>query len=89
MPHPRFSREEIARRGDDLYERSIHTRVKDDFDGKIVVMDIETGEYEIVDTMLEGADRLLARRPDATLYSLRIGYDAVYSFGGSTLRRTK
>lgn len=89
MPHPRFSREEIARRGDDLYERSIHTRVKDDFDGKIVVMDIETGEYEIVDTMLEGADRLQARRPDATLYSLRIGYDAVYSFGGSTLRRTK
>ena len=89
MPHSRFSREEIAQQGEGLYERSIRSQVQDVFDGKIIVIDVETGAYEIADTTLEGADRLLAKHPGAPLYSLRIGYDAVYSFGGSTLRRAK
>ncbi len=87
MPHPRFSSEEIEQRGEGLYERNIRTQAQDSFDGKIVVIDVETGDYEIADTTLQGADRLLAKRRDAALYSLRIGYDAVYSFGGSTLKR--
>lgn len=89
MPHPRFSGEEIAQRGEGLYERDIRLQVQNSFEGKILVIDVETGDYEIADTTLQGADRLLAKRPDAPLYSLRIGYYAVYSFGGSTLRRTK
>ena len=89
MPHPRFSSEEIAQRGEGIYDRNIRAQVQDSYEGKILVINIETGEYEIADTTLQGADRLLAKHSDAPLYSLRIGYDAVYSFGGSTLRRTK
>ena len=88
MPHPLISAEEASRLGEDFYEGSIRVQVKDAFDGKIVVIDVETGDYEVGNTTLEGADKLLAKRPDATLYSLRVGYDAVYSFGGSTIRRT-
>jgi hypothetical protein len=88
MPHSRFSSEEIVRRGEDLYERSIHARVEDQHMGKIIVIDIETGEYEIDETTLPAARRAQAKHPDAALYSKRIGYDAVYGFGAAP-RRTK
>ena len=81
MPHPRFSSAEIAQRGEQLYEHCIRSQVEDRHEGKIVVIDIETGEYEIDDTTLPAARRIQAKNPDAALYSKRIGYDAVYGFG--------
>lgn len=45
-------------------------------------MNVETGDYEIDDDGLAASRRLLARDPDAALYSLRIGYNAVYTFSG-------
>ncbi len=89
MPHPQFSSEEIARRGEEIYERDIRAAVEDEFDGKVIVIDIETGDYAIDESALPAADRLLARHAGAALYSTRIGYDAVYSFGGFVPRRTK
>jgi hypothetical protein len=83
MPHPRFSGEEIEKRGEEWYEQSIRPKVEAGNKGKICVIDIETGEYEIDDTMLAASRRALAKHPGAALWALRIGYDTVYSFGGS------
>lgn len=88
MPHPRFSSEEIVQRGEEFYERYLRERVEPLFEGKILVLDIETGDYEIDEFSLPAADRLRAKSPDAVLYAKRVGYDAVYALGG-TLRRTK
>jgi hypothetical protein len=82
MPHPRLSGEEIEKRGEEWYERSIRSKVEAKNRGKICVIDVETGEYEIDDTMLAASRRALAKRPDAPLWALRIGYDTAYSFGG-------
>jgi hypothetical protein len=82
MPHPRFSGEEVEQRSQERYEQGIRARVEtDDNIGKILVIDIETGDYERDDTMLAASRRALAEQPDAALWALRIGYDAVYSFG--------
>ena len=45
------------------------------------------GDYNIDDDGLAARLRLMAKHEDATLYGLRIGYDAVYALG-SDLRRT-
>jgi len=51
--------------------------------GKLISIDIETGEYEIGDDRSLAAPRSLqARHPGAALYTLRIGYNVVDSFGG-------
>ena len=42
---PRSSAEEVARRGDELYERTIRTQVEATHHGKVVAIDIETGAY--------------------------------------------
>jgi hypothetical protein len=51
MPHPRLSGEEIERRGQALYEQSIRSKVGAGHDGKICMIDVESGDYEIGDTM--------------------------------------
>lgn len=81
MGHPRFSNEEIGRRGMDLYEKSVRTEVETAENiGKIVSIDIETGDYAVGRNSLEATDVLLARHPGAALFGMRIGYDVVYSF---------
>lgn len=83
MPHPRFSGEEIADRGEQLYEQSIRAQVETEENiGKIISIDIETGDYEIdADPLLAGL-RLQARHPDAAIYGKRIGCNAVFAIGG-------
>ncbi len=83
MGHPRFSTEEIARRGQTLYDQQIRGEVeKEENIGKILVVDIETGEYEIDDDHWQATRRALLRHPDAALFSVRIGYPTLASIGG-------
>ncbi len=82
MPHPRLSGEEIQKRGEELYRQSIREKVEPENIGKICVIDVETGDYEIDDTMLAASRRALARHPGAALWAVRIGYEAVHSFSG-------
>ena len=89
MGHLRFNSEEIDRRGMELYETTLRSQVETDNNiGKIIVIDIETGDYEIAEEGLTAGRRLQQRHPDAAMLCLRIGYNAVYSFGG-ILTRTK
>jgi hypothetical protein len=50
-----------------------------------LVLDILSGQYEIADDDLIASDRLIAKKPDAILYRLRIGYPAAYRLGGKNL----
>jgi hypothetical protein len=87
MGHPRYATEEIVRRGQELYDQQIRRTVEQEENiGKILVVDIETGDYEIDEDHLTAIDRALAKHPDAALYSLRIGYPALASIGGGGWR---
>jgi hypothetical protein len=43
---------------------------------------VETGEYFIDRTGVEGMMLLKAKRPTARLFTMRIGYSAAVGFGG-------
>lgn len=85
MPHPRYSREEVVRRGKDWYEQQLRAQVEPGNTGKFMVIDIETGEYEIDREDVAAFKRAKAKRADAPLYMLRIGYRAAYHLGGAGL----
>ena len=78
---PRYSKEEFARRGDAIYERDIRPLVEPEHNGKFVVIDIETGAYEIDPNELAASDRLLARIPQAQIWLRRIGSRYARRFG--------
>lgn len=77
----RHSKEELARRGQELYESGIRQQVEAGNEDKIVAIDIETGEFEVDETLMGATDRLFERQPDAQPWTLRIGHGAVYHFG--------
>ncbi|MEE8584725.1 MAG: hypothetical protein V3T83_07730 [Acidobacteriota bacterium] len=70
---PRYSKEEFARRGDEIYEHTIRPSVEAADEGKFVVIDIETGAYEIDADELAASDRLLVRHPGAQTWLTRVG----------------
>ena len=80
--------EETARLGDEIYERDIRPQVEATHHGAIVAIDVDSGSWAIADSVLGAAERLRAKRPDATdVWSVRVGYRALYSFGRSSVRR--
>ena len=82
MPYTEYTPEEVESRGEAIYEKQIRWKVEAQHKGKFLVLDVETGEYEIDDEDLAATKRVLVKRPDAVLYGLRIGYPAAYRLGG-------
>ena len=80
-PQPRYSKEEFAQRGDELYEREIRPHLTTEDEGKFVVIDIDTGAYEVETDELVASDRLLARYPAAQVWLKRVGSRYVRRFG--------
>ena len=50
--------------------------------GKMVIIDIETGAYEVDKTGIRAARNLSAKRPYARLFGICIGYNVTASLGG-------
>ncbi len=84
---PRYSKEEFARRGDEIYETQVPLQVEAGNHGKIVAIDIETGAFELDDTTTVAVDRLYERYPDAQPWVIRIGHRAVFRMGNHSLRK--
>lgn len=83
---PRYSKEEFARRGDEIYEFQVRSQVEAGNRGKIVAIDIETGDFELADDTMTATRRLYERLPDAQPWVIRIGYRAVHQFGARSLK---
>ncbi|TRT58466.1 MAG: hypothetical protein EWV85_05825 [Microcystis aeruginosa Ma_QC_C_20070703_M131] len=46
---PRYSKEEFARRGNEIYESQVRSQVEEGNQGRIVAINIETGAFELAD----------------------------------------
>ena len=73
---------QIGQRGQALYDQQIRAQVEQDHRGKFLILDVNTGDYEIDAEDLTASERLLARRPDAALFGVRIGHRAAYRLVG-------
>jgi hypothetical protein len=81
LPQLRYSKEEFARRGNEIYEIQIRPQVEEGNRGKIVAIDIETGAFELANDTITASDRLLEQYPDAQIWCVRIGHKGVHRFG--------
>lgn len=82
MRYTKYSPQEVESRGEAVYDQQIRAKVECGNRGKFVVIDIETGDFEIDRDDLAATKRLLQKRPDAVLYGVRIGYPTAYTLGG-------
>jgi hypothetical protein len=82
MRYQNYSPQDVESRGEEIYEHQLRKNVELGNEGKFIVIDIETGDYEIDANDLLATKRALSKRPDAVLYGLRIGFPAAYTLGG-------
>jgi len=64
---------EVCERGQRLYDERLRDQLEPQHNGKYVVLDIETGEYEMDADHLAASDRAWTKRPGAPLYGVRVG----------------
>jgi hypothetical protein len=84
---PRYSKEEFAQRGDLIYQTQIRPQVEANNHGKIVAIDIETGDFEVDNSPMLAVDKLYERKPNAQPWVIRIGHRAVFRFGSRSQRK--
>jgi hypothetical protein len=90
MTNALLSRDEAAQRGEAIYAERLRANLETPENiGKIVVIDVDSGDCEVDNSGLNASHRLRARRPSGNLYAIRIGYDVVEAFGGFAPERTK
>jgi hypothetical protein len=78
---PRYTTDEIVARGEALYNQQIRPQVEQEHYGKFLVLDIETGDYEIDRDSYAAYERAAARRPDGPFYLLRVGFPTAVTLG--------
>ena len=82
----RYSAEETARRGDEIYEQQIRSLVEDSSRGKVVAIDVESGTYVVAENALSASKQLLAQSPNAEIWCVRVGSRVLHRMGGAALR---
>ena len=73
---------EVAIRGEAMYRERIRSLVEPATKGSFVVIDVESGEYEVGAGDAAATRKLLDRRPDAVTYAIRVGHRAAYNHVG-------
>ena len=71
---------EIKRRGTAIYKQ-LRRKLEAEHWGKVVVIDINSGDYEVAPNDLAATMRMFERRPHTLTWGERIGGGAVYYLG--------
>ena len=68
-------------RGEKIYEERIKALVEPEKIGKFIVIDIDSGDFEVDAKILVASRRLRERHPDSVLYRVKVGLGAAYRMG--------
>jgi hypothetical protein len=80
-----YTSEELAARGRQIYDERIRDRVEPEHRGKYLVIDVETGEYEMDEDDVAVMKRAARKHPAEFLYGMRIGYPTMGRVGARRL----
>ncbi|MDE2844636.1 MAG: hypothetical protein OXN21_14835 [Chloroflexota bacterium] len=81
MHTEKYSTDEIRERAGKIYQQDIRHLVEPKHNGKFVVIDIESGDYEINEDDITAEERLEERRPGCPGHLFRIGYESAFAIG--------
>ena len=74
--------EDVVTIGKSIYEKDVLPHTTPDDKGKMVVIDVSSGDYEIDRNSLVARDRLIKRQPGAIVYIGRVGYPTAHRMPG-------
>lgn len=78
MATRRLPRDEIGKRGSEIYEQHLRPTLLTSALDQFVAIDVETAEYEVADEAHLAGDRLRKRLPNAQVFIARVGHRAAF-----------
>ena len=81
MADTRYTPEEIARAGQTLYSQKIKSQVEAANQGKFLVINVNTGDYEVDSDDRSAFRRAELKDPQGLFYLLRIGHASAHRLG--------
>jgi len=69
----------IAKKGRKIYEERLKAKLEKDFKGKIVAIEVETGDYFLGDTVSNALEKAEAKYPNKIFHLVRVGYPGVHT----------
>ena len=82
MTSSKYETGEVVDLGKAIYKEKIKHLVEPAENGKFVVIDVESGDYEIDEQIIPALTRLRERHPHAAAYAGRVGFRTAYNLGG-------
>ena len=83
MATTEYLRTELATRAQAIYDAELRHKVEPQETDRYLVLDVETRDYEIADSLIDASVRLRERRPPAAaFFAFRIGHRAARKLGG-------
>ena len=73
-----LSRTEFVRRGEEIYERNLRPHLGPASNGQFLILDIDTGEYELDPDETLALQRAMTKRPDGTRFIKRVGFTTAH-----------
>lgn len=89
MESVRYSAEEIVARGKEIYEKRFRKSLEPQHTGEFLVIDIETGEFEMDADDLTAALKAYDKNPGGARYQLRIGYETSGTIGNAQSEQSR
>ena len=74
---------DVAAAGQAIYSEKIRDALRPDDEGKVVVVDISSGDYEIDADHIAALLRIRQRHPEARTWTVRVGHPAAYHMGST------
>jgi hypothetical protein len=78
--------DDISQLGQKVYRERIEPMLSTNDKGRFVVIDVDSGDYEIADRDIDATMTLMKRREPGRFYGLRVGHKAAYRLGTRSLR---
>ena len=81
---PQYTAEEAKQKANLWYEEKLRAQVEtpENF-SKVLVIDVETGDYEVAKDTMEAYQRLRIKQPEGFFFFRRIGFPTHAKMGGS------
>ena len=83
---PRYTKDEAARLGDEIYDRTVRSQVEPARNGEVVAIDLDSGAWEVDPDEVSAAHRLEAHHPDAQIWVVRVGSRYLARFGAGRVK---
>jgi hypothetical protein len=71
------------RKAEAIYREKLKLKLEGKYKGRIVAIDVESGDYFLGKTVLEAIEKGRRKHPGKIFYAVRIGYPAVHSLRSS------